>query len=180
MADAETGDTDQDLSPEEIRSGLEKVWKKPKLASYTKFTFVTVSECKEKLEKIPPQYQEVPESLMADNPKVKPKKRKSPSNSKEEPTDLATLLQLNSGDNEMANKIDDYLVTKLNRSLDFVSTYTFINTDTNRSCSRDRYGLSVLFWNMSDSVIFPDRNRNGLLLPITIGCICNGGPNTAD
>lgn len=113
-------DKAEDNYYKQIREELAKIWSSQPL-HFDHWQFYKQVEIDELLDKLPEKLGEKP--VGTEEPEKKEKR--AAANPKVEPTETAKILNLTSGDNEKARILDEYCRKKMQRTLNYVSTFHF-------------------------------------------------------
>lgn len=122
------------LSPGEVKEDLRHIWQNPQLEVFENLAYVDFEQLQNSIKAMSPKFQEKPSSFIEDQPNKskkskgkkgqsdkQPPKRISRDNPDEEQTDLAKILHLQSGDNGLADQIEEYMFMKYKKKPDYVS-----------------------------------------------------------
>ena len=115
---------------EQIKKGLKKLWQSEPV-TFPGFSYVKKVEVEKLMEKVPARFDEKPEFMSKQASKDSTASKKSHASKDVEQSESATLLGLNSGDNEKAQCLATYIEEHHKRSIDWVSLQFISNKHIN-------------------------------------------------
>ena len=110
----------------EINKGLKTLWKAEPL-TFPDFQFVSYPDALQLVLNLPKKYSKTA-GFLDDNIEKPPKPAKSPVNKSVETSEWADILLLNSGDNDKAQFIYEYINNNYKRTLEKVKSILFFQT----------------------------------------------------